>query len=145
MSIFSAHASLARLAGILACGPALAAGGCHHAPGVRGEAPLAERTTVGRINDERAVRRFPGVNVVGTRHGGFYVHIMSGITANGEPLYIIDGNPMMIDPNRGIDWVRLEDIVEIKVLKYPAETAVYGPRAANGVIILTTRQAALTR
>lgn len=43
---------------------------------------------------------------------------------------------------RGIDWFKPEDIAEIKVLKYPHELAVYGPSGVNGVIVITTKQAA---
>ena len=70
------------------------------------------------------------------------IRIHSGAVGGGEPLYVIDGNPMMIPPNRGIDWFKPEDIAEIKVLKYPDELAVYGPRGVNGVIVITTKQAA---
>lgn len=142
----SSRASVVRLAGILAWVPTLtAASGCHHASPPWAEPSRVERTTVARTNAERSVRHAPGVDVVSTRFGGFYIRILSGLTANGEPLYVIDGHPMMIDPNRGIDWVTLGDIVQIKVLKNPAETTVYGPRGLNGVIILTTRQAAVRR
>jgi TonB-dependent SusC/RagA subfamily outer membrane receptor len=58
----------------------------------------------------------------------------------GEPLYVIDGTPMVIPPNRGIDWFKPEDIVAIKVLKYPHELAEYGTSGVNGVIIITTKQ-----
>jgi TonB-dependent SusC/RagA subfamily outer membrane receptor len=38
----------------------------------------------------------------------------------------------------GLDWLSPADIMRIDVLKYPAETSVYGPRGANGVILITT-------
>ena len=129
MSLFVSRVSLLRLVGILACGaPTLVAtGGCHY-PSRVGPQPLG------------ALRRFPGVDVASTRNGGFYVRILGGLASEGEPLYIIDGAPLSVDPNHGIDWVKLEDIVEIKALRFPAETAVYGPRGVHGVIIMTTRQ-----
>lgn len=145
MSVFISHAARVGLAGILACGPAIAATGCSHATAGRGEPSGAERPRVSGTRDERAVRRFPGVDVFSTPHGGFYIHILGGLTANAPPLYIIDGNPMDIDPRHGIDWVAIEDIVDIKVLKNSSDVAVYGPRGANGVILLTTRQAARRR
>jgi TonB-dependent starch-binding outer membrane protein SusC len=97
--------------------------------------------------DEASVtpRRFPGVDLVPTRSGGFYVRILSGMVGSGEPLYVIDGNPMAIDPVRGIDWFKPEDIVRISVLKTPSELAVYGPRGVNGVILITTRQGTAPR
>ena len=64
------------------------------------------------------------------------------MVGDGDPLYVIDGAPMRIPPNRGIDWFKPEDIAEIKVLKYPYELAEYGPSGVNGVIVITTKQAA---
>lgn len=87
-------------------------------------------------------RRFAGVDIVRTRQSGFVVRINSAMVGDGDPLYVIDGTPMRIPPNRGIDWFKPEDIAEIKVLKYPHELAVYGPSGVNGVIVITTKQAA---
>lgn len=133
MSLSSSGAALVRLACLLAfAAMPVVSGACHNVVPAR-PAPKS------------AMRQFPGVDIVSTSAGGFYVHIMSGLTSNGDPLYIIDGTPMTIDPNRGIDWVDRDDIVAIRVLKDPAETAVYGPRGRNGVIILTSRLAARRR
>jgi TonB-dependent SusC/RagA subfamily outer membrane receptor len=63
------------------------------------------------------------------------------MVGDGEPLYVIDGAPMRIPANRGIDWFKPEDIAEIKVLKSPHELAEYGPNGVNGVILITTKQA----
>lgn len=49
-----------------------------------------------------------------------------------EPLYVIDGVP-------GAGAVSPEDIVSIDILKDASATAIYGSRAANGVIMITTR------
>ena len=68
------------------------------------------------------------------------MHIVSGLVREGEPLYVIDGNMIPVDPSRGIDWFQLEDIARISVLKDPAEIAVYGPPGINGVIVITTKQ-----
>ena len=68
------------------------------------------------------------------------MRILSGLGAGGQPLYIIDDSPATVDPSRGIDWFEPEDIVRIRVLKDPAETAVYGPNGVNGVILITTKQ-----
>jgi outer membrane receptor for Fe3+-dicitrate len=81
------------------------------------------------------------VDIVPTRHSGFVIRIHSGIVGGGEPLYVIDGAPMKVPPNRGIDWFNPEDIVEIRVLKHPHEVAEYGPNGVNGVIAITTKQA----
>ncbi|WP_213087092.1 SusC/RagA family TonB-linked outer membrane protein [Chitinophaga agrisoli] len=53
-----------------------------------------------------------------------------------EPFYVIDGVP-----GASIQLVATSDIISIDVLKDAASTAIYGARAANGVIIVTTRRA----
>ncbi|QNL50182.1 SusC/RagA family TonB-linked outer membrane protein [Olivibacter sp. SDN3] len=53
-----------------------------------------------------------------------------------EPFYVIDGVP-----GASIDLVAPDDIISIDVLKDAASTAIYGSRAANGVIMVTTRKA----
>lgn len=68
------------------------------------------------------------------------MRILSGLVGGAQPLYIIDESPVTIDPSRGIDWFEPEDIVRVRVLKDPAETAVYGPNGVNGVILITTKQ-----
>jgi TonB-dependent SusC/RagA subfamily outer membrane receptor len=130
-------ASLFRVTRILACAPALLAlDACYPAPAtVDGPSPAQQ------LSNALVPRPFPGVDVVSTRHGGFVVQIHSGLVGAGAPLYLIDGAPVQVQPSRGIDWVKLEDVVQIRVLKDPVETMVYGPRGANGVIVITTRQA----
>ncbi len=68
------------------------------------------------------------------------MRILSGLVGDGQPLYIIDDTPMPVEPSRGIDGFKPEDIVRIKALKDPAETSVYGPRGVNGVILITTKE-----
>ena len=86
-------------------------------------------------------RHFPGVDIVPTARSGFLVRVHSGMmVGNGEPLYVIDGAPMRVEPNRGIDWFTPEAIASIKVLKAPHELAEYGPSGANGVVVITTNR-----
>jgi len=138
MSLTSSRGASARVAGILTCGLVFVAlGGCvPRSPA--GEAP----TPAGRV---QSVRNFPGVAMTRTPSGGFRMRIVSGLVNEGEPLYIIDDTPFPVEPSRGIDWFQPEDIVRIKVLKDPAETAVYGPPGINGVILITTKQGMRTR
>ncbi|HEX2394812.1 MAG TPA: SusC/RagA family TonB-linked outer membrane protein [Bacteroidales bacterium] len=58
-----------------------------------------------------------------------------GTVNNSEPLYIVDG--MAVDG--GIDYLNPVDIKSIEVLKDAASGAIYGARAANGVILVTTK------
>jgi len=55
---------------------------------------------------------------------------------NSDPLYVVDGVPIM----GGIDYLNSGDIESIEVLKDAASAAIYGTRAASGVIIVTTKR-----
>ena len=56
--------------------------------------------------------------------------------ASTTPLYIIDG----VMSNAGLDVIAPSDIESIEVLKDAASTAIYGSRASNGIILVTTRK-----
>ncbi|MCM1153389.1 MAG: TonB-dependent receptor [Muribaculum sp.] len=58
-----------------------------------------------------------------------------GTINDSNPLYIVDGMPI----EGGIDYLNPTDIKSIEVLKDAASGAVYGARAANGVILVTTK------
>ena len=60
----------------------------------------------------------------------------TGTINNSDPLYIVDGMPI----EGGIDFLNPSDIESIEVLKDAASGAVYGARAANGVILVTTKK-----
>lgn len=81
----------------------------------------------------------PGVNITkssGMPGQGNKVVIRGiGTIANSNPLYIVDGSPA-----GSIDYLSPSDIESIDVLKDAASAAIYGARAANGVIIVTTKQ-----
>lgn len=62
-----------------------------------------------------------------------------GTINNSDPLYIIDGMPV----DGGIDNINPADIASIEVLKDAASGAVYGARAANGVVIVTTKKGSI--
>ena len=59
----------------------------------------------------------------------------TGTINNSDPLYIVDGMPI----DGGIDYLNPSDIQSIEVLKDAASGAVYGARAANGVVLITTK------
>lgn len=62
-----------------------------------------------------------------------------GTLNNAAPLYIVDGMYMS-----GIDHINPNDIASIDVLKDASSAAIYGSRAANGVIIVTTKEGSNT-
>lgn len=59
-----------------------------------------------------------------------------GSINDSQPLYVVDG----LTISGGIDYLNPNDIERIEVLKDAASGAVYGARAANGVILVTTRK-----
>ena len=61
----------------------------------------------------------------------------SFISGDNAPLYIVDGVPVTNNP---MEKINPEDIEGIQVLKAMSASALYGNRAANGVIIITTKQ-----
>ncbi|MGI6242443.1 MAG: SusC/RagA family TonB-linked outer membrane protein [Prevotella sp.] len=79
-----------------------------------------------------------GVNVVssGTPGSGPTVRIRgAGSFANSSPLYVVDG--MFYDD---INFLDNNDIQEMSILKDASAAAIYGVRAANGVVIITTKK-----
>lgn len=70
----------------------------------------------------------------------------SSINASNAPLWVVDGIPVILDGtsemtnmSNGIATINPNDIESITVLKDAAAAAVYGSRAANGVILVTTK------
>ena len=84
--------------------------------------------------------RVPGINISadGNPSGAADVRIRGVGTLNSgvQPLYIIDGVPT----TGGMHELNGNDIESIQVLKDAASASIYGSRAANGVIIITTKK-----
>lgn len=57
--------------------------------------------------------------------------------AGNEPLYVVDGVPMQAG---GANAINPSDIASVSILKDASSTAIYGARAANGVIIIQTKE-----
>jgi TonB-dependent SusC/RagA subfamily outer membrane receptor len=85
--------------------------------------------------------RFPGVEVARRPGGGVAIRIRgpSSFYSNTEPLLVVDGVAMN-EGDASMSWLNPHDIASITVLKNPAETAIYGVRGANGVIVVTTKR-----
>lgn len=81
-----------------------------------------------RINQTEGV---PGQGVV------FKIRGQASINAGNAPLVVIDGFPS----STGMDALSPEEIEDISVLKDASASALYGSRAANGVVLITTKQA----
>lgn len=83
--------------------------------------------------------RVPGMNISadGGPSGSATVRIRGiGTLNNNDPLYIIDGVPT----KGGMHELNPNDIESIQILKDAASASIYGSRAANGVIIITTKK-----
>lgn len=71
----------------------------------------------------------------------------ASVTAGSEPLYIVDGIPITSGdfsgttaPTSALADINTNDIESIEVLKDASASAIYGARASNGVVLITTKQ-----
>src|SRR6266853_2126286 len=96
----------------------------------------------GQSIEQVLMGRFPGVDVSRTADGGFAVRIRGGasIRSDNTPLYVRDGVVIDPGPKGYLTGINPNDIESIEVLKEPAETALYGLRGANGVIVIKTKR-----
>lgn len=104
--------------------------------------------------DQALVGQMAGVAVkqtTGALGKGMSIQVRGtgSITAGNEPLYVIDGFPLSAAAPNGsgnyalgnpLDNINPNDIESIQVLKDASAAAIYGSRAANGVVLITTRR-----
>ncbi|MBC6612393.1 TonB-dependent receptor (plasmid) [Hymenobacter sp. NBH84] len=88
---------------------------------LQGRVPGVQITTDGSPSGSRTAVRIRGFGTLG----------------NNDPLYVIDGIPT----KEGINQLNQNDIESIQVLKDASAASIYGSRAGNGVIIITTKKA----
>ena len=69
----------------------------------------------------------------------FKVRGTGSITAGNGPLIVVDGYPLDAQ-NQANEFVNMNDVASIEVLKDASSAAIYGSRGANGVVIITTKQ-----
>ncbi|MET0243985.1 MAG: TonB-dependent receptor, partial [Flavitalea sp.] len=104
-------------------------------------AATIEKVPVNTV-DQALQGRAAGVQVInndGRPGGGVSVQIrgVGSLAANGnEPLYVVDGYPI----SGGLNNINANDIASIDVLKDASAASIYGVRAANGVVIVTTKR-----
>ena len=92
--------------------------------------------------EDALVGKVAGVNIVpgnGAPGSGGTIRIRMGasLSADNDPLIVIDGVPVS---NTSISAINPNDIASFTVLKDASATAIYGSRASNGVIIITTKK-----
>lgn len=104
--------------------------------------------------DQALIGQMAGVQVRQTTGGlgkPFSINIRGtgSISADNEPLYVIDGFPISaegsnsagnFDNGSPLDNLNPNDIESIQVLKDAAAAAIYGSRASNGVVLITTKK-----
>ena len=99
--------------------------------------------------DQALAGQAPGVQVrqgAATPGGGPRVQIrgLSSIGASKAPLYVIDGFPIgnesQDDLSNPLSFLSPDDIESITILKDAASAAIYGSRANNGVVVITTKR-----
>ena len=118
------------------------------------DARKLEERPVARV-DQALVGQLAGVTVkqtTGIPGKGFSVQVRGtgSITGGNEPLYVIDGFPLAQNSSNAasgsystgnpLDNINPNDIENIEVLKDAAAAAIYGSRASNGVVLITTRR-----
>ncbi len=71
----------------------------------------------------------------------------SSVSGDNQPLYVVDGIPVISDDNSGtsaptnpLTDINPNDIASISILKDASASAIYGSRASNGVILITTKR-----
>ncbi|MBI0397158.1 SusC/RagA family TonB-linked outer membrane protein [Cyclobacterium marinum] len=105
------------------------------------EAEQLEDQPVGQFA-QKLHGRIPGVQInqaSGTPGGGMAIRIRgaSSINAGNDPLYVVDGFPIVGDINN----INPNEIETFSVLKGASAASLYGSRAANGVVLITTKRA----
>ena len=117
------------------------------------DARKLEERPITRV-DQALVGQLAGVQVkqvsgVPGRAFSIQVRGAGSISAGNEPLYVIDGFPLETAAANGggrfgsgnpLDNINPNDIEKIEVLKDAAAAAIYGSRAANGVVLITTKR-----
>jgi len=108
--------------------------------------------------DQALVGKIPGVYInalSGAPGAGAIVHIrgLSALRGDNQPLYVVDGVPIIVNPvfeDSGIGIfgsrenpllaINPDDVERVDVLKDASAAGIYGSRAANGVILITTKR-----
>lgn len=95
--------------------------------------------TVGNVN-ESLQGKVSGIQVVSAGGPGGYPKVLirgiSTINLNTDPLYVVDGVPV----GTNVNFLNPNEIESMEVLKDASASAIYGSRASNGVIMITTKR-----
>lgn len=120
----------------------LAACGSGRTTGTPSDANLISQDDIDRRDTQRIEDmlrgQVSGVEVYETP-SGLAVRIRGGSGfRESPPLYVIDGLPIEQGADGALTGLNPSDVASIRVLKSVSETAAYGSRGANGVVLITT-------
>ena len=107
--------------------------------------------------------KIPGVTINSTGGTGSSVSMVirgaTSLSSDNQPLFVVDGVPLVntlnnvtqigsdnrVDYGNAISDINPDDIASITVLKGPSAAALYGSRAGNGVVLITTKSASKSK
>jgi TonB-dependent SusC/RagA subfamily outer membrane receptor len=95
------------------------------------------RVAVDTLQELTAVRTQQRISTDSAR---VLVRSSAGISVANRPLFIVDGVVISGTAGNPLERLDADDIVQVEVIKGAAASALYGTRAANGVIFITTRR-----
>lgn len=140
---------LAAASALAACGGGGGGGGPQTAPAPEANAKTDNTVSAQTIANSASepiekllANRVSGVTLGRASDGSLTVRIRGATSWNPDqqPLYILDGVPMAAGPGGALIGLNPFDIEKIEVLKDAGQTAMYGSRGANGVIIIKTKR-----
>jgi TonB-dependent SusC/RagA subfamily outer membrane receptor len=123
----------------------LVGAGCSGASqgGTRAAGPAASTSATADGSSRTLAELFQGKSGVTVTQvpGGVKLRIRNAQNldgSGGDPLFVIDGLP--ISPPDGVLSINPNDVLKIEILKDDASTLIWGQRAANGVVKITTKR-----
>lgn len=130
----------------LVLGLALLAVGCGSSDTVRepGDPNVLEGDDIERRDLQRVEAMLRG-QIAGVRveqrGGRWFIRVRDAGgfgQSNADPLFVIDGLPIPLGVEDPLNGINPRDVESIRVLKNASDTAIYGSRGANGVVLITT-------
>lgn len=107
------------------------------------QVPTPNELTPKMVNLELSeyLKRIPGIQVTGAGSSAqISIRGLNTFGAGNEPLFVLDGVVVGNSYSQVVSLVEVADIDKVRVLKSGGETANYGARGTNGVILITTKK-----
>lgn len=96
----------------------------------------------GESLEQLLLARVPGLTLARAADGHAVLHLRGTTTIVGdeEPLVVVNGIPLGPNALGNLNAINLQDIESVQVLRDATDTAAYGVRGSNGVILIRTKQ-----